>query len=414
MFSKYFFSLLSGCSLWLLVSSSAVAVEATEWALWINRQIGQHPEIQAAQQELNASLSSGAARRQPLYNPEIETSFEREGQQENYSVGLRQTLDLWDKQGRRSDQVGFMETIAKQTFTQRYNRQLLNTIKALLEWSSAKERYVLAEQQERQLDELIALAQKRQQAGDLGAIDVELSMLSLSQKLNDTASAIAAFKSAETAVRSLLPEWSPSKGGVPEAFWLKAASELEQKGTDRLVEEHPAVVRAKAFWKFQLLQAELAKLAAKSEVTVGVTAGRNGEEKLVGFNLSMPLNIRNNFSDDKKAAMQSAFAAESDYLSRRRSQRFDLIGSAVVVEQYQKQLTRWRGLMARSRDESKQLLNRQWRTGDLSTGDYLRALQQRADGLEAGIDLQYQFRLALLKRLQSAGQLKTQLLESEI
>jgi hypothetical protein len=56
---------------------------------------------------------------------------------------------------------------------------------------------------------------------------------------------------------------------------------------------------------------------------------------------------------------------------------------------------------------SAELLERLWRSGDLSTTDYLLALNQRAESLLAGIELEKQARLTLTDVLQQSGRLAT-------
>ena len=50
------------------------------------------------------------------------------------------------------------------------------------------------------------------------------------------------------------------------------------------------------------------------------------------------------------------------------------------------------------------LLHKQWQSGDISTTEYLLALQQRAEGLNAGIELQSQYQLSQIDWLLQVGQ----------
>ena len=54
---------------------------------------------------------------------------------------------------------------------------------------------------------------------------------------------------------------------------------------------------------------------------------------------------------------------------------------------------------------SADLLNKRWEAGDINTSDYLLALNQRAEGLQAGIQLEKQFKLAEISFVLSMGQL---------
>lgn len=63
----------------------------------------------------------------------------------------------------------------------------------LATYQASKARYLLAEQQEQQINTLYQLLKNRQKAGDLGQIEVNFSLASLAQKLNETAQAMADF-----------------------------------------------------------------------------------------------------------------------------------------------------------------------------------------------------------------------------
>jgi hypothetical protein len=121
----------------------------------------------------------------------------------------------------------------------------------------------------------------------------------------------------------------------------------------------------------------------------------------------MPLNIRNNFSAQARAANQQALAAEANFLSIMRKQRFSIQSSIDTLLTYQKNYQRWQQLMDGRGKRSGDLLQKQWQSGDVSTTEYLLALQQRAEGLKAGIDLQSQFQLSQIDWLLQVGQIKT-------
>ena len=55
--------------------------------------VQQHPSVEAAQQQAEALIQQGKQLNQPLYNPSLSSRLEREGDINNYTVGLSQTLD---------------------------------------------------------------------------------------------------------------------------------------------------------------------------------------------------------------------------------------------------------------------------------------------------------------------------------
>ena len=61
-------------------------------------------------------------------------------------------------------------------------------------------------------------------------------------------------------------------------------------------------------------------------------------------------------------------------------------------------------------ENSADLLKRQWRSGDLSTTDYLLALNQRAQSMLAGIELEKQTKQALIDVLQESARLMNEIM----
>jgi len=94
-----------------------------------------------------------------------------------------------------------------------------------------------------------------------------------------------------------------------------------------------------------------------------------------------------------------------------RKQRFAIQSSTDTLITYQKNYQRWQQLMDGRGKRSGDLLQKQWQSGDVSTTEYLLALQQRAEGLNAGIELQSQFQLSQIDWLLQVGQIKAATLQ---
>lgn len=392
-----------------LAETAGPDVADVTWQNWLKNQIETHPDVVAAQQQLKAELFLADGRRQPLYNPALETEFEHLENENNYRLGITQTLDVWGKRTNRRQQAEFLRLAAEQNYAQTYQDKLTEALSELVTYQASKARYRLASEQEQQIDTLFQLIQDRQKAGDLGQIDVNLSQASLMQKLNETAQAMAEFQAAETRVRELFPGLPSGKAAIPAQLWQVNPG---QEPDAVLTENHPRVLFAKAQWEIQKEASELARLDTKAEPTVGINAGRDGDEEVVGLTFSIPLNVRNSFSAERKAAAESALSAEANYLAVRRKQQFQAQAAGRIVQQYQIQLKRWKALLSQNSDDSRKLLTQQWRSGDIGTNEYLLALQQNTAGALSGIALQEKFQLAVIAWLKSTGQLKTHMLHS--
>lgn len=393
-----------GCLFALCISNGvfAASTDAT-WSAWFSAQINQHPDIVAAREQMNAALSMAEASEQPLYNPELETEFEHEGSDDNYRIGVSQTIDWWGKRGVRKSQARFSRTAARQAFEFTLQTKTAEALQAIIEWQAADQQLDLARGQETRLDTLVALVKNREQAGDLGQVDVEMVFLGLSQTFNATVKAQVQSRQAEAHLRELLLDWSPKLAQISDQFWhANKIAPVEQ-----WLNEHPAVLAARARWQVVQQSAELARRATKADPTFGINVGETGEDDVVSLTFSMPLNVRNNFSAEARAASQQAISAQAEYQALRRKQQFAIEASQAVFREYQQRFKHWQSLMQGRGERIGQLLEKQWRSGDLSTTEYLLASQQRADGLAAGIELRTQFRLTHIDWLLQSGQINT-------
>ena len=237
--------------------------------------------------------------------------------------------------------------------------------------------------------------------------DLELAFLGLSQKLNDAAQAQARYRQAEARLEELLPDWSARRVQIPKALWSMGAT----KDIDQWVELHPAVTAARADWEVMRKAAELARLKGKAEPTIGLNGGKSSGDTVIGVTLSIPLNIRNNFSAEARAANRQALAAEAGYHSVLRKQRAAIRATKATMSEYETRFLRWQTLMQGRGESSGNLLEKQWRNRDMSTTEYLLSLQQRTDGLTAGIELHTQFQMARIEWLLQTGQMKNALMQ---
>jgi outer membrane protein, heavy metal efflux system len=409
MFWQFPGRLFIGCLISLFFSSGVfAAIPDAVWSNWFVTQIEQHPDVIAAKENMNSVFSSAENLEQPLYNPELETEYEREEESNNYRVGFNQTIDWWDKRSVRKQQAIFSRTAAKQAFQVEKQQKVTEALQAIVEWQGASRRAELAVEQEAQLGTLLDIVQSRQRAGDLGQVDAELTFLGLSRRLNETAQAQARLRQTEARLHELLPDWSSEWSQIPDKLW----SGSHMAPDDRWVDEHPTVLAARGEWEILQQSAELARRDAKADPTFGINAGQSTEGDVAAITFSIPLNVRNNFSAAARAASQQALSAEASYRATRRRQQANISAAHSTLQAYQRQYDRWKSLMEGRGERSGSLLEKQWTGGDLSTTEYLLALQQRTEGLLAGIELSTEFQLARIEWLFQSGQINTALAQS--
>ena len=397
---------LTGAILAFSLSAAALAAPKENASdSWLIQQINKHPDILAAKETMKAVFSQAQGSKKALYNPELTTGYEREGDTNNFEIGINQKIDWWDKREAREQQANFSLTQVSKYFSSLQQVKISQALQALISYKAAKEQATIANEQEQQLTTLLEIVQQRQQTGDLGQVDAELTYLSLSQILNNTALAQVTLKKAIVRVKELLPDWTEDRKVLPAQGIVINTDNVSPLMQQEWLNTHPAVLAAKAQWQVSKAQAQVVLLNTKAEPTFGIRAGKIAQDTLIGLDFSMPLNIRNDFSEQARAANQFANAAESTYRSVFRQQKFAIQASKATLLAYQKNYHRWVKLMQGRGKRSGYLLAKQWQSGDMSTTQYLLALQQRAAGLSAGIELKNQYRLSQIDWLLQVGQL---------
>ncbi len=392
------------CLVSIATSNAAVAKENNVNISWLAAQIKKHPQVKAAKEELNAELYTADSLEKALYNPELSSEFGKEGSEKTYTLGINQTLDFTKKRETRKQQAVFARINAQRNYELLFQEKMAQALNALVTWEASLKRSQLVSQQEKQIENLLEIVKQRINSGDLGELDAELTYLSLSQLFGEVARVQAQLRRAEADLNELLPDWQNNKIDIDENNWdIKALQKY-----DYLIDQHPLVQATKAQWDVAILSAEVAKKEKKADPTVGLEAGKLGSEDVLSLTFSMPLNIRNNFSSQYKAANQQASAAESSYLAVVRKQKYAIEASKLALNEYRNRYKKWQALMQGRGKNSESLLHKQWNVGDISTTQYLLTLQQRTEGLLAGIGLEQEYKFALIQLLLDTAQLYIQ------
>ncbi|MCF6319008.1 MAG: TolC family protein [Proteobacteria bacterium] len=367
----------------------------------IASQIAKHPEVIAAKKTMLGELYLADGLEKAIYNPELNTEFEREGSGNNYLVGISQSIDRSNKQAVRSQQAVFARITAQESYKLIVQQKMAQALTTLVAYQSINEQAQMSLIQEQQLENLLSIVKKRTASGDLGQLDAELAYLSLSQWFAQTATVQAQKRRVESQLQAILPNWDTQKVAVPTDLLIQK----DIAAAETLVNQHPAVVAAKAQWELMQVATELAQKNKKPDPNFGINIGKIANDNLLSLSFSMPLYVRNNFSNEFKAANQQALAAESNYLTVKRNQYYAIVGSQSALQEYSKRFNKWQSLMQGRDASSENLLYNQWSLGDISTTEYLLTLQQRTEGLLAGTLLQQEYQTALIQLLLDTAQL---------
>lgn len=385
----------------MVVSTGTIARDFESDITWLTEQVSKHPQVIAAKQAMDSTLTTADSFELPLYNPVIGSNYDSEGQDDIYSIGISQTIDRTDKRGSRTEQAVYSRISAKQNYAFIIQQKKAEVLNVLINYQATQKRAALASEQEQQLENLLEIVKKRSASGDLGQLDTELAYLSLSQRFGQTARVQAQLKRVEAQIRELLPDWPEQNLELETSQWQK----FYQLDAQIAVENHPMVQAAKAQWQVAEMVAEVAAKNKKADPTIGVSAGQINNDGLLSLSFSMPLNVRNDFSLAYKAANQQSLSAESNYQAVKRKQYYAILASQQALNEYKKRFDKWQNLMQGRAKDSENLLQRQWNVGDISTTQYLLTLQQRTEGLLAGIELEQEYQSALIQLLLDTAQL---------
>ncbi|MDX1805242.1 MAG: TolC family protein, partial [Alcanivorax sp.] len=237
-------------------------------------------------------------------------------------------------------------------------------------------------------------------AGDLGQVDAQLAYLSLARAQQQLADAEAAATAAVTRLRQVLAVAQPGRPLPAVENWqtepARVASRLSQNYDLQLAE-------------LQLEQArrgvDLADRQRNSDPTLGVSIGKEGDSDRWGLALSVPLKFFNTGKPGYRAALADRDRYQALLDNARNSADARLDGARQSYLQRRHRWQTWQRLTGDSLAASDDLLERVWRQGELTTQDYLQALNQRLETRLSGIALRDAMQQAWVQWLYQSAQL---------
>ncbi|GGO15823.1 RND transporter [Iodidimonas muriae] len=380
-------------SLWLAESAVAQESAAPDIALreFVFNVLSDHPALRQAQAELDAARAQARGQAQPLYNPEIELGYEN-ALDNSKSVGLSQTLDLSGKRGARAGVATAEITAAEARLAIARKTLLADLLVALSDFQARREGLRVADERVALDAEFLALADRRNRAGDLPQSELLTARLTLAEARAAASTARIELSRAEERLQAVmggvLPPPPPLAGLPPEA-----PPSTDAVAVDALPELRLAMADAEAARSF----IRVAKRNRIPDPTIGLRVGeerssldpfgRRESTTLFGVRLSIPLPIRNRFSAEVDAAGADLVAAEQSYRDLRRRVEARLAAS---LRRYETALGAWQAWTAQGvapLEEQRALLQRLWQAGEIGAVDYIIQLNQTFATESAGVEL---------------------------
>ncbi len=359
----------------------------TEIQIFIQQVLPLHPRFTAAQAELDSVKASLNAAEKAIYNPELELDTE-ETNINTSTIGLSQTIDWGDQRGAKTQIATSLLDAALANFQS--ERQLLvrDLLMALSDYQNKTRLADLSNQRLKLMKDFYSVARQKHAAGDINQVELDLAQLAYSETVLNNAQILAEQVNAEqsfyaiygissTADKPLLPNLTV------DFQKIEIPAEL-----DVFVMTLPQMLRVRANVAATKNTIGLRESESSADPTIAIRGGKEDTESLAGLTLTIPLNIRNNFSAEIEAARKDYLQAE--YLAQLayRNLRGDVTSRTRQYQLTRKAWKQWLATGKVSMNRQLKLLKRLWQAGDLSTTDYLVQIKQNLDTHSAGIELQ--------------------------
>jgi cobalt-zinc-cadmium efflux system outer membrane protein len=352
---------------------------------------------------LAAARARADASSQPIYNPEVELAYGDEGVKTT-TVGMSLTLDIYGKRNARTAagaaELSLVEARA-------YLRRSEFTKRWLLAWAEYRttSRRVIQGQQRLDLMQRFAdLAEKQLGVGDISPLERDLSLLARDEA--------QAEQAALEAVAAMALESFQVVGGTPGLAMSTPNAEppspiIRSEGWSLATLPEAAVASAETLSAEERIS--VAERERRPDPTIGVHVGRIDfgpiSDNVFGLTLSVPIQVRNSFRAEIVATRADADTAAAE-------QRLTLVELSARVDRalstyatMHATWTRWSQSAGTDVTARAPLLERLWRTGELSTADYLIQLKQTSDTALAGTELQGRLWASCVEALAAVGAL---------
>jgi len=361
-----------------------------------------NPDIKSAEAALEAAKARKFAADKPIYNPEIDVEAERTDINA-LSIGFSQSVDWGNRQSAASQVANANIQAAQAELALQRTRLAEEILSALMDFHATEQMQGLARQRVKLMQDFVSNTEKREQAGDVGLQDVALARVALSEALMQQANSLAqqAENQARVSAASGLyrvDEWP--------AFVKEPPVIPESVKIDEYLNQLPALKALKAQYLAAKANVDLARATGKADPTFGLKAGMEESNALIGLSFSIPLNIRNNYRAEIEVANQEALRIEQLFLSASQRAKAHING---VFRRYS--LTHeawqiWKTTGLNSLKDQMGLIQTIWKSGEMSTSDYLIQSKQNVDAQETAVELSTQMWKSWLEWLVASGQIE--------
>ncbi len=370
----------------------------SHWLPQVMQRFNSLPEVQAQAARRQQALLSVEAADQAVYNPELGLGYQN-ASEDTYSLDISQTIDWGDKRGAATRIAQLESEILLSSIELERNQMLAERLQALTNQSQARKALEFQQQQFKIAKAQLDIARQRTDVGDMSSVELQLMQLDVASNAADYALAEQASIVADGEVLVLFGEFDLPFEDFVNALTLQASHIQVSPQLPALKSAYQQVLMAK-------VATQQAKADSSADPSISLSAEREGEENKFGVGVSIPLQIRNNYSEAIAVANQGVVIAEQTYLAAERGllqqQKQFSLSLPRLTQRYQD----WSELVLSSGSKAASSLSQQWQAGDISTSDYLQSQRQMSGSYLAGLALESALYESWLSWMGASGQLE--------
>lgn len=378
----------------LAIASQSVHARIDNWAQWLLMTAEQHPSIQAVKHDLSAAGFNASALSMPLYNPSLDTSVEREGDEVNFQVGLSTSIDWHNVRSAQSALGKLQQQQSELAYRIATNDVLTQIVTAQINVLFARESYDLAKLHVEQNLQLLALARKQLDAGEVSYTDLAIAKSVVAQGIVVENEHLNAWLDAQQKVSALV-DGDVSHYAISPAFWR---AEINLPSAEQLM-LLPVIQQLRLDWLIAAQAADVQRVANKPVPNIGLGLGQMAGEPLMSVNVSVPLQWRNDYGNASQAALERALASEQRLKAALLTTRESVAMRVKQLRQTQLRYEQWQRLHGNEMSVQLTVLRQRYEQGDLALADYQEQVQDLWAGMQAALTIEQNYRLAYIAYL---------------
>ncbi len=345
------------------------------------------PAIAESKSRLLSSEAAKKAASKWQYNPEIEFGIDDiDGEKRTKTFGISQTID-WSGKFISSGKTASFELQAAIADNDMVSQNTaINVLSNLSGYLTAKDIVDLALKRTELMERFAALAKKSFKAGDIDQSEYNLAQLALSEALIIQADAQNTLAQNKQALDSSIG--FPLEDGFTLPKLPEAMPELPiSTNEDEILKNLPSLRAIKSRENAAKAVITNTRKNRLPDPTIGITGGKDAGADMIGFSVSLPLNIFNNYGAEVDQAKANAIAEAKSGQNAYHNARTRLKAAQSSYELSIKAWINWQENGAQALAEQTNILDRKFKVGDLSATDYLVQIEQALDTQVAAKEL---------------------------